>query len=335
MFQLHPSRVRIYLVLAFILTCAFFTYAWVWVNNEPVNEPDYGITFSSHYASELGLDIDEAYQAFVSELGVSNVRLSLYWSDIEKSQGEFDWSIPDRLVALSEVNDVDLTVVVGMKVPRWPECYVPDWAEGFSDEVLHTSVYRFIETAVKRYRTSDAVVRWQVENEPFFPYGECPQISVEQFQERIALVRSLDARPIMVTVSGELGPWLDSAQAADVLGISMYRQTWNDLYGYFVYPIAPEFYTLRASLVQADVASVIVSELQAEPWFPEPISHRPLTDWYENFTAEMFQSNLRFAREAGLPEVYFWGAEWWYALKQAGDDRLWNVAKEIFINEPL
>lgn len=323
-------RFRLLLTFLFLLTVGIFTYAWVWMNDEPVEDPDYGITFSSHYTSKLGLDINQTYETLVGELGVKNVRLPLYWSDIERAQGEFDWSIPDRLVAFSESNGVDLTVVVGMKVPRWPECFVPDWAEGSHEDELQASVFQFIETAVKRYRTSDAVVRWQVENEPFFPFGLCPQISVEQFQERVSLVRSLDTRPILVTVSGELGPWLQSAQVADVLGISMYRQTWNDLYGYFVYPISPEFYLARATLVRDDVNEVIVSELQAEPWFPEAIERRPLLDWYPYFTSEMFEANVRFAEESHLPEIYLWGAEWWYALKQAGDDRLWNVAKEIF-----
>ncbi|MFA4845921.1 MAG: hypothetical protein WC654_05160, partial [Patescibacteria group bacterium] len=219
------------------------------------------------------------------------------------------------------------------KVPRWPECFVPDWAEGFDADRQQQAVLSFIEEAVTRYKSSLAIVRWQVENEPFFPYGECPLITTAQFNERVELVRSLDSRPILVTVSGEIGPWLDSAQAADVLGISMYRQTWNDFYGYFVYPISPEFYYVRTALVRDEVDSVIVSELQAEPWFSAPIASRPLTDWYPNFTSEMFENNIRFAQEAGLPEVYLWGAEWWVALREAGDDRLWNVAQEIFDND--
>ena len=133
-----------------------------------------------------------------------------------------------------------------------------------------------------------------------------------------------------MTVSGELGSWLDSAEAADVLGISMYRQTWNDIFGHFVYPLSPEYYYFRAKLVEGHVSHVIVSELQAEPWFNEPIDSKPIADWYETFTAEMFQKNVDFAREAGLSEVYLWGAEWWYALHEAGEDRLWNEAQSIF-----
>ncbi len=328
--RFRPVLFISFIILFFILATGLFTYAWMWTNEPPAHEPIFGITFSSTYASALHLDVNETYATLVNDLGVRHVRLPLYWSEIEKTPGVFDWSVSDDLIDYSQAHGVELTVVVGMKVPRWPECYVPDWAEGFDENREQHAVLSFIEEAVNRYKDSTAVVRWQVENEPFFPYGECPLLSVEQFKQRVDLVRSLDARPIMVTVSGELGPWLDSAQAADVLGISMYRQTYNDLWGYFVYPISPAFYTVRASLVHDAVDAVIVSELQAEPWFPEAIDHRPLTDWYDTFTAEMFENNIQFARDARLSEVYLWGAEWWVAMKHAGDDRLWNVAKEVF-----
>lgn len=326
-------RFKLVLIFFFLLTVGVFTYAWVFFNDEPVRDPIYGITFSPRYAADLGLNVDDAYATLVNELGVKHVRLPLYWSDIERAPGAFDWTVPDQLVEFSQAHGVELTVVVGMKVPRWPECYVPDWAEGLDADRLQEAVLAFITQAVDRYKDSAAVVRWQVENEPFFPFGTCPLITTAQFKERVERVRSLDPRPILVTVSGEIGPWLESAQAADVLGFSMYRQTWNDLFGYFVYPISPEFYAVRASLVHDDVPSVIISELQAEPWFPEPLASRPLTDWYELFTAEMFENNIQFARDARLSEVYLWGAEWWVALKDAGDDRLWNVAKEVFNKE--
>jgi len=183
---------------------------------------------------------------------------------------------------------------------------------------------------VDRYKSSASVIRWQVDNEPFFPFGICSQISQAQFQERIDLVHSLDDRPIQVTVSGELGPWLDSAKSADILGISMYRQTWNDLFGHFVYPLTPDYYYFRSTLIRGAVSQVVVSELQAEPWFSAPIESKPLLEWYDSFTVEMFNQNVQFAQEAGLSEAYLWGAEWWYALKEQGDDRLWEEARPLF-----
>lgn len=319
--------------VAVVLGVAVFTYAWL--AGRGVEETQFGITFSSMYALQLGHDPIEMYRALLDDLDVRRVRVPLYWSDIEREKGVFDWSMPDALVALSQEHGASLTLVVGMKVPRWPECFVPDWAETHSPGEQHQYTLAFIEQAVRRYRDSSAVARWQVENEPFFPFGQCPKITPRQFDERVEIVRSLDDRPIQATVSGELGSWRDSARAADVLGISLYRQTWNDTFGHFIYPLTPDYYRLRAALVRDQVEDVVVSELQAEPWFPEPIAARPMLEWYDAFTAQAFVNNVAFARDAGFAEAYLWGAEWWYALKKAGDDRLWEAARGVLTQMQL
>ncbi|NQV89578.1 MAG: beta-galactosidase [Parcubacteria group bacterium] len=327
---MKEKHLRIMLVIALIGAVGVFTFASFWMNNNPDIEPNFGVTYSWLYAEQLGLDYKETYKALVHEMGVKSIRLPIYWSDIESAEGEYDWKKPDWLIDIAEDNDLKITMVVGAKVPRWPECFVPDWVEKLNTTYQQQATLSFIEETVNRYKNSSAIVRWQVENEPFFPFGECPKVDVPQITERVDLVRRLDDRPIQMTVSGELGSWIDSAEAADILGISMYRQTWNDLFGYFVYPLSPEYYYFRAKLVDGHVQQVIVSELQAEPWFNEPINTRSIADWYDAFTVEMFQENISFAREAGLSEVYLWGAEWWYALRQAGEDRLWNEAQSIF-----
>lgn len=291
----------------------------------------YGITFSTQYAKQLGMEPLEAYRTLVEDLGVRTVRLPLYWSSIESVAGQFDWELVDQLVSYSENNQVALTLVVGMKVPRWPECYIPDWAEGLDAEDQQKVLLSWMQKAVERYKDVSVLERWQVDNEPFFPFGICPQISQAQFQERVDLVRRLDPQhPIQITVSGEGNSWNFESKSADILGFSLYRLTWNDLFGFFMYPLTPEFYYLRAQVARKNVEQVLVSELQAEPWFPEPLSHRSPEKWYEAFDAIMFQQNLQFVEKAHISEVYLWGAEWWLYLKQQGDERLWNVAKEVF-----
>ncbi len=75
---------------------------------------------------------------------------------------------------------------------------------------------------------------------------------------------------------------------------------------------------------------VVISELQAEPWFFEDIANKKPEEWYDIFTKEMMQSNVDFAEETGLDEVYLWGVEWWYYLKNHQINDLWDYAETLF-----
>jgi len=40
---------------------------------------------------------------------------------------------------------------------------------------------------------------------------------------------------------------------------------------------------------------------------------------------------VEFAKKVGFPEIYLWGAEWWYWLKiTQNHPELWDTAKELF-----
>ena len=325
-----PRKFLILFVLFVILLAVFFSIYLTWLNRVPQEKPIFGVTFSTVYADQLNIDKQEAYQAIVEDLGVRNVRLPVYWSEVENQKGDYDWSSIDWLMNYSEDNDVNIIMAIGSKVPRWPECFIPDWVEKMSDVYRQAESMNFIKKVVLRYKDSPALTRWQIENEPFFPFGECPTTNVQAFFEEVEFVRGLDDHPIQVTVSGEMEPWNRAGSVADVLGVSMYRITWNDLFGYWFFPITPEFYRVRAKLVSPYVEKVIISELQAEPWFPEPIENRSLDEWYTAFDAEIFEKNIDFAERTGLSEVYLWGAEWWYLLRENGDSRLWDVGREVF-----
>ncbi len=120
------------------------------------------------------------------------------------------------------------------------------------------------------------------------------------------------------------------AEKADVLGMSLYRKTYNDVFGYFVYPLAPEYYFFRSRLVKDDVSDVIVSELQAEPWFSAPIESKPALEWYKVFDKSDFKEQIEFVENARLKESFLWGVEWWEYLRKNGEPALWNEARKIF-----
>jgi len=296
------------------------------------SQPEFGVTFSSVYASGLGLDPKVVYSAALDELEVKKIRLPVYWSQIEPDKGQFDWSLVDFFVQEAEKHGVKLTLVIGRKVPRWPECYVPDWAEGLQGSEAESALLNIEKVVVERYKNSLAVERWQVENEPFFPFGICPTPSTELLDKEIALVRSLDTKPVLLTVSGEMDPWIPSARISDILGISMYRVSYNPATGLMPYPLTPLVYRFRTIVTGLFSKKIIVSELQAEPWFTKPIGELSDIERAEAFTVEDLVNNTNFASQSGFSEAYLWGVEWWYAEKQLGREELWQAGKSIFNN---
>ncbi len=306
-----------------------------WFSQVPLSfgdAPIWGATFSFAYAEDLDIDAKATYTRMLTELPVTRVRLPVDWDRIQPTEGEFVWSEIDWAMDTASAYGAEVILAVGEKTPRWPECHTPLWVTARS-EAEHTSArLLFVRAAVERYRDHPALHTWQVENEPFFPYGECPLPDPEALLEERALVASLDPEhPIQLTVSGELEPWTIPASFADTLGFSLYRKTWNPRFGETMYPIGPAFYRWRQLLVAPLVSHVIVSELQAEPWFSVPIAARSAAEWLEVFGPEELRENMTFARETGASEVYLWGVEWWAYLEEAGEPELWEAARDFML----
>jgi len=311
-----------------ILLAAVLWFPMRWFERE--TQTTLGVTFSHMYARSLGLDWREAFLAIVDDLGVRALRIPVYWSEVEWAHDQYYWGEVDWMVAEAERVGAQVTLVVGAKVPRWPECYIPTWTQRGTEADRRAEQVQFVQETVRRYRHSPAVVRWQVENEPTFPFGECPMPDIGLLQDELNAVTWLDDRPIMLTVSGEWDVWWPSAGTADVLGFSVYRAVWNDGLFSIRYPLPPLYYRLRSWVVRPFVDEVIVSEMQAEPWFPEPAKSAEFVKWYEVFNADDLAEAVSFAQDTGAPEAYLWGAEWWYVLLKHGEPRLWEAAREVF-----
>ncbi len=125
------------------------------------------MTFSAKYARELGLDPKIVLEKTFSELKFKKVRLVVYWDDVEKIRDEHDFSDLDWQVKMAEKYNAEVIMAVGRRVPRWPECHIPVWAQNEGLEVQREEIKELIELAVRRYDASPAIKMWQVENESF------------------------------------------------------------------------------------------------------------------------------------------------------------------------
>lgn len=294
----------------------------------------YGVTFSKDFSQYLGLDWRENYIALLDDLKVRRLRLPVYWTEIEATQGEYDFSNIDWQISQARLRGAQIVIVVGQKQPRWPECHIPGWVGRLTDAERKVALETTITTVINRYMDNDSITAWQVENEPFLPYGECPAFDKNLLDDEIAIVRKLDpTRPVIITDSGELSTWYSAASRADVLGTTLYRIVWNENLGYVHYPISSLFYRMKAALIMyfTDVQKIIIMELQGEPWGPSTILDTPLDEQYRSMNPQQFRKNIEFVKNVEFSEAYLWGGEWWYWLKvKKGDDSMWEAARGIF-----
>jgi hypothetical protein len=78
---------------------------------------------------------------------------------------------------------------------------------------------------------------------------------------------------------------------------------------------------------------MLIAELQAEPWPPngKTIPEVSLREQDKSFDAQRFNDRFGYAKQTGMKEVYFWGAEYWYYRKAVlHDNSVWNVAQQHF-----
>ncbi len=332
---MSPRLKKVLLIVGGILL-AILLALFLLARKEQPETIQYGISYNEPYALELGLDPEEVFDAFIDELGVRDFRLSAHWTIVESKKDVYDFSHMDRNI--KRVEEVDGRVIfgVGRRLPRWPECHVPLWAQNLSWEEQKEEILEYIETTVNRYKDSPAVTHWQVENEPYlevFAYDHCGELDVDFLQEEIALVRELDpTRPILVTDSGNLGTWSGAYKNGDAFGTSVYVYFWNPELGQFKTVLPPWFYRVKENLMELVYGEkeTFLIELSLEPWLLEPVAEVPIDVQYSRMDIEKFEDIILYAEKTRFEKQYLWGGEWWYWLKDKGHPEMWARGVELF-----
>lgn len=295
--------------------------------------PIYGLNFSQKYATDLRLDWRETYLAIINELNPERLRISTHWDLIEKRQGKYNFSDLDWQIEKAQEKNIKVILAIGRRTPRWPECHTPIWAKNFSEKEQQKLILNLLEKEINHFKKYNNIIYWQLENEPLLDlFGECPNGDKKFLDKEIALLKSLTKRPIVLTDSGELSSWRALSKRCDILGTSMYRTVWNRYWGFSTYPFPPAFYYYKAKINQAfskNLSKVIITELQGEAWANAPLNTISIDKQYISMDIEKFKNILIYARKSGLSEIYIWGAEWWYWLKQNDDNSFWIEAQNV------
>jgi hypothetical protein len=317
------------------IAIALLVYFNIPVGNEN-KDAKLGVTFSKRYAEDIQLNWKEVYIAILDDLKVKKIRIPVYWDLTEPAEEQYNYSDIDWQMTEAQRRNAEIILVIGQKVPRWPECAIPEWAKK-SDEKRKESLLKFINNTVERYKNESVIKYWQIENEPFLPFGNCPAFDVNLLDAEIALVKAKNTeKPIIITDSGELSLWIQAASRADIFGTTMYRTIYKKGLGYFDYPIGPRFFHFKQWLIRtfSRQNNIFVCELQTEPWISGYTVEQPLSEQFKSMNAQKLVDNVSFAKKVGFGEIYLWGVEWWYWLKvNQGHSELWDTARNLFNNQ--
>lgn len=295
----------------------------------------WGLTYSPKFAEQLGLDWQETYLAILDDLQIKNIRIPIYWDQIAKSEGEYDFSKYDYIFDEGKQRNVKFIANIGWRLPRWPECHAPDWVNQSDVSATKARTLTMLTKVIEHFKDREEIIYWQVENEPLLnSFGECPKGDKEFLQREIDLVRSLDdSRQIIISASGELASWRTEGQKSDIFGTTVYRVVWNSIFKYIKYPIPAWFYRVKAWFYGIDKNKAIIAELQAEPWVPEgTLANLHFKEYDKSFSLEQLKANLQFAINIDFRQAYLWGAEWWYLQKNKGNSEYWDIIRSVSRN---
>lgn len=326
--------VRVVLGIAVGLLILMYTAPW-WnpVVFPPVKNPQFGVSFSEKRARELGLDWRANYLALLDDMQIKHYRLMSYWDLHEPVRGQHDFSTLDWQIAEAKKRGASVSLAIGLRQPRWPECHQPEWANTLTGGAWKQAMYSYIQTVVKHYENEPTVINWQLENEGKNDwFGLCDRADRVRLQEEYDMVDRMTKKPIWMSLSDQhglpvFGPWPDK------FGYSVYRVVWNEKIfpakNYIIYPTPIWYHRARAVVIKAMTGrDIYIHELQLEPWGPRDTKDLSVDEQNISMSPWQIRDNVLFAREIGKPEIYTWGGEWWYWRKVHGDPSIWNTVKD-------
>jgi hypothetical protein len=333
----HKVIVCIVGLLVLCLGCMYGIARW-YIATESSKPLNLGVSFIPDYAQSLGVNPQATMAALIHQVGVRNFRLTSYWSDMEPSPGHYDFSQLDWEFQQAQAAHAKVTLVVGLRQPRWPECHMPTWAENEPTSVWEPQLYSFITAVVNRYKNSPSLQNWQVENEYFLQgFGTCSNDSRQRLVNEYNIVAKLDPKHTIIVGRSNNALGLPLGKPTpDEFSVSVYKRVWdaNFTHRYLEYPFPAWYYAFEAGIQKIVTGKdMILGEMQAEPWPPsgKTIPQVSLAEQNKSLNAARLSGRFKYAEGTGMRTIYMWGAEYWYyRLTVEHDPSVWNVAKKAF-----
>lgn len=321
-------------ILIFLVGCMYGIAQWYITSNKS-QEFKFGATFIPSYARYFGLEPKDTLQAMIDELGIRHYRFVSYWDEIEKTPGVYDFEELDWQFEKARASNSTVTLAIGLRQPRWPECHMPTWASSQPKDVWYPQLKTFMTKVIERYKDVPFLESYQLENEFFLDvFGICPDFSRDRLIDEYNLVKSLDPnRTLIISRSNNALGLPVGKPRPDKFAISVYKRVWDRTVTkrYFEYPFPAWFYGFLAGAGKIVTGKdMIIHELQAEPWGPDlGIPEMSIEEQNKSLNARRLTDRIEYGKATGMREVDLWGVEMWYWRKvKLNDPSLWEAGKK-------
>ena len=281
----------------------------------------FGITFSHPHLEYLKIPIDLAIDEAIQGK-FSHIRLGVYWNRLQKSQDEYDFKELRIILQKFSKAKQKIIMTVGVKAPRWPEYYWPDFVEhkNLQHPQSKELILNFVSKTIQELKDFSCISHWQVENEPFDPSGpDNLAISEDLLSQEIQIIKKLDQRPIIITLWGndvlKRGFFNKAAVLADIVGLDLYyKQFVGQIFGQNIYKGPSQSDRALQKLIQNSPKPVWITELQAEPWEKDERGY--FSDNPQSISETQLKKNVERTSQLEVKEILMWGFEYWLWKKQ-------------------
>ncbi len=312
-----------------------------------------GASFSHRHLKWLGHNPLTAIKEF-KVLGLKWIRLGCYWDETEKEPGKFSFQVLDPLIKFCEKEKINVILTVGMKAPRYPEYYLPNWLSKklklgklstirSDNPLLLNTTLNFIAHTIDHFKNSKAIKIWQVENEPLDQAGKkWWRITPDFLKKEVDLVKQLDPnRKILINQWGnELSKrklYKETIKLADIMGFDIYLKhpvfIFFNFFNSYIGPLDSKEKIIKITKeIKSKGKDFWLTELQAEPWEVGELSAKG--DNPPSFMPNDLAKNFEYGKSLDPSVILLWGFEWWYDRKLKGDLRYWNEAQKAIEKNP-
>ncbi len=321
----------------FVLTLGMYSVAQWYIGKHRSEPLVIGATFIPNYARYFELDPKETLHAMIYELGIRDFRFVSYWSNGEPEPGQYDFAELDWQFDMVEEVGGTVSLAIGLRQPRWPECHMPTWAKDLPKDQWSVELEKYMSETVARYKDRPSLQSYQLENEYLLEaFGDCPDHSRERLVKEFKMVKSLDPDTTLITSrsNNAVPSWPLGEPRSDINAASIYKRVWDGTITkrYFEYPVPAWFYAFLAGGAEITTGrNTFIHELQTEAWTPPDfggLKDAPIGEQDKSFSASDVEPRLQYAIDTGMKRIDIWGVEWYYyRMTKLDDPSLWNATK--------